>query len=121
MDFLGEKYQSGSASYMVEVTYRRGDYTDSLSDEVLKEKIADGILKIGFAEQKEEIEFVNITRHQYAYVIYDLNHKDNMEHIREYFKDQGIVLNGRFGNFEYWNMDRVIRESKELKGLKVNE
>lgn len=113
MDFLGEKYQSGSASYMVEVTYRRGDYTDSLSDEVLKEKIADGILKIGFAEQKEEIEFVNITRHQYAYVIYDLNHKDNMEHIREYFKDQGIVLNGRFGNFEYWNMDRVIRESKE--------
>lgn len=121
MDFLGEKYQSGSASYMVEVTYRRGDYTDSLSDEVLKEKIADGILKIGFAEQKEEVEFVNITRHQYAYVIYDLNHKDNMEHIREYFKDQGIVLNGRFGNFEYWNMDRVIRESKELKGLKVNE
>lgn len=113
MDFLGEKYQSGSASYMVEVTYRRGDYTDSLSDEVLKEKIADGILKIGFAEQKEEVEFVNITRHQYAYVIYDLNHKDNMEHIREYFKDQGIVLNGRFGNFEYWNMDRVIRESKE--------
>lgn len=113
MDFLGEKYQSGSASYMVEVTYRRGDYTDSLSDEVLKEKIADGILKIGFAEQKEEVEFVNITRHQYAYVIYDLNHRNNMEHIREYFKEQGIVLNGRFGNFEYWNMDRVIRESKE--------
>jgi len=113
MDFLGEKYQSGSAAYMVEVTYRRGDYTDSLSDEVLKEKIADGILRIGFAENKEDIEFVNITRHQYAYVIYDLNHKDNMEHIRKYFKEQGIVLNGRFGNFEYWNMDRVIRESKD--------
>ncbi len=113
MDFLGEKYKSDSAAYMVEVTYRKGDYTDSLSDEVLKEKIADGLMKIGFVEEKGDAEFINITRHQYAYVIYDLDHKENMEHIREYFKEQGVVLNGRFGNFEYWNMDRVIRESKE--------
>lgn len=98
---------------MVEVTYRKGDYTDSLSDEVFKEKIADGLMKIGFVEEKGDAEFINITRHQYAYVIYDLDHKENMEHIREYFKEQGVVLNGRFGNFEYWNMDRVIRESKE--------
>lgn len=113
MDFLGENYQSEGASYMVEVTYRKGDYTDSLSDEMLKERIKDGLMKIAFAEKKEDIEFVNITRHQYAYVIYDLNHRDNMEHIREFFKGQGIVLNGRFGNFEYWNMDRVIRESMD--------
>lgn len=112
MDFLGENYQSKSAAYMVEVTYRKGDYTDSLSDEVLKEKIAEGLVKIKFAKKKEDVEFIHITRHPYAYVIYDLNHKENMEHIREYFRKQGVVLNGRFGNFEYWNMDRVIRESK---------
>lgn len=112
MDFLGEKYKSGSAAYMVEVTYRKGDYTDSLSEEVLKEKIADGLVKIEFADKKEDVDFINITRHQYAYVIYDLMHKENMESIREYFKGQDIMLNGRFGNFEYWNMDRVIRESK---------
>lgn len=27
---------------------------------------------------------------------------------------QGVCLNGRFGNFEYWNMDRILRESKNL-------
>lgn len=113
MDFLGEDYKSDSATYMAEITYRQGDYTDSLSDQALKERIGDGMQRIGFIHQKEDMELVNLTRHPYAYVIYDLNHRGNMEQIREYFGRQGIVLNGRFGNFEYWNMDRVIRESKE--------
>lgn len=112
MDFLGEAYNSGGAAYMVEITYRKEDYTDSLSDEVLTEQIGEGLKKIGFIRKKEDMELINLTKHQYAYVIYDLNHKENMEYIREYFEGQGIMLNGRFGNFEYWNMDRVIRESK---------
>lgn len=111
MDFLGDAYKSDSATYMVEITYRKGDYTDSLSDDELKDRIADGLKKISFIEDIEDVSFINITRHQYAYVIYDLMHKDNMEKIREYFKNEDIILNGRFGNFEYWNMDRVIRES----------
>lgn len=113
MDFLGKAYESGSATYMVEITYRRGDYTDSLSDEALLERIGEGMQKLGFIRQREDMECINLTRHPYAYVIYDLNHRKNMKEIREYFGKQGIVLNGRFGNFEYWNMDRVIRESKE--------
>lgn len=111
MDFLGDNYKSDSATYMVEVTYRKGDYTDSLTEEQLKNRIAEGLQKIEFIKEKKDVEFINITRHQYAYVIYDLCHKSNMDAIREYFSNEGIVLNGRFGNFEYWNMDRVIRES----------
>ena len=55
-----------------------------------------------------------MTKHEYAYVIYDLNHKSNMDKIRGYYGKEGIYLNGRFGNFEYWNMDRILRESKNL-------
>lgn len=114
MDFLGKNYKSSSATYMVEVTYRKGDFVDSLSEEVLREKITHGMRKIGFAKEEKDVEFIHVTKHPYAYVIYDLNHKKNMEVIREYYGSQGIFLNGRFGNFEYWNMDRVIRESKNL-------
>lgn len=115
MDFLGEKYQCNSgATYMVEITYREKDHIDSLPEEVLKEKIAYGMKKISFVRDEKDIEFMNLTRHPYAYVIYDLNHKKNMNIVREYCCSQGIFLNGRFGNFEYWNMDRVIRESKNL-------
>lgn len=113
MDFLGESYKSDGATYMVEVTYRQGDYTDSLSDEQLMKRIVEGLKQIEFIEDEGDAEFINITRHEYAYVIYDLKHKGNMSVIRDYFKSQGIILNGRFGNFEYWNMDRVIRESME--------
>ena len=120
MDFLGDSYQSDSATYMVEVTYREGDYTDSLSDEILREKIADGIVRIGFAKNKRDVEFIDISRHQYAYVIYDLHHLENMTAIREYYSTQGVLLNGRFGNFEYWNMDKVLREAKNM-AEEINE
>lgn len=115
MDFLGENYRSESgASYMVEVTYRENDYVDGLTEEELKAEISRGMKRIGFAEDEKDVEFINLTRHPYAYVIYDVDHRKNMEAIRAYYKSKGILLNGRFGSFEYWNMDRVLRESKKL-------
>lgn len=114
MDFLGEEYKSDGATFMVEVTFRSGDYTDSLSDSEIMQRISKGMVYLGFANSEEEIKLINITRHEYAYVIYDLHHKDNMTSIRSYFESQGVYLNGRFGNFEYWNMDKVIREAKNM-------
>ncbi len=114
MDFLGEEYTHDGATYMVEITYRPGDRYDEMSDSTIFEKIAEGLKAINFAAKSEDISLINLTRHQYAYVIYDLNHKSNMDKIREYFAEEGIWLNGRFGNFEYWNMDKVIRESLKL-------
>lgn len=45
---------------------------------------------------------------------YDLKHRSNMDKIKEYFKSQGIYLNGKFGSFEYLNMDAIINQSKVL-------
>ena len=99
---------------MVEITYRTGDYTDSLSDSEIMDRIRAGMVYLGFAENAEDISMIDITRHQYAYVIYDLDHKANMDLIRNYYSSEGIYLNGRFGNFEYWNMDKVLREAKTM-------
>ena len=114
MDFLGDAYKSDGAAYMVEVTFRQNDWIDRLSEAELKQKITEGLEAIRFIDSPEEAEFINITKTQYAYVIYDLNHKKNMEAVRAYYSSQGVYLNGRFGNFEYWNMDKVLRESKKL-------
>lgn len=116
MDFLGEEYHhsENEATYMIEVTYRKNDQVDNLTEEELKDKIAEGLLKIGFAKEKEDVEFIDLTDYEYAYVIYDINHSDNMKYIRDFYSKEGIYLNGRFGNFEYWNMDRILRESLEL-------
>lgn len=117
MDFLGDSYKNDGAAYMVEVTFRQGDWIDRLSEAELKQKITDGLKVVRFIDSAEKAEFINITKHQYAYVIYDLNHKKNMEAVRGYYGSQGVYLNGRFGNFEYWNMDKVLRESKKLAAV----
>lgn len=116
MDFLGSAYHHTpeEATYMVEVTYRQNDQVDRLSDEEFRDRIRQGLVDIGFAHAKEDAEFIDITKYQYAYVIYDLEHTQNMEYIRGFYRDRGIVLHGRFGNFEYWNMDKILRESYEL-------
>ena len=116
MDFLGPEYHHSEdeATYMVEVTYRNNDYIDNLSQDELKGRIKEGLVTIGFAKDIADAEFIDITRYQYAYVIYDIEHTQNITWLREFFAREGITLNGRFGNFEYWNMDRILRESLEL-------
>lgn len=115
MDFHGPEYhRDGEATFMVEITFRENDHIDSMSEGELNRKIADGMTAIGFAKKQEDVEIIDITREKYAYVIYDLHHSKNMEYIRQFYKNEGIVLHGRFGNFEYWNMDRILRESFEL-------
>lgn len=115
LDFMGENYHiDGTATYMAEITYRKDDLYDKSTDEELISKVIDGLEKIGFISSKDDVNFTDIKRFEYAYVIYDLNHRKNMDKIKEYFSKQEIYLNGRFGSFEYLNMDTVIRQSKNL-------
>lgn len=115
MDFLGSAYhKEGEATYMVEVTYRKNDHIDAMGDDKLLEKIKQGLCDIKFAKKADDVEVIDLTKYQYAYVIYDLHHTENMTAIRDFYSKQGIILNGRFGNFEYWNMDRILRESLNL-------
>lgn len=115
LDFLGDSYHHpGTATYMMEYTYRDGDPTAELPDERLRELFTDGLRKIGFIQSVGEVLSFTLKRFPYAYMIYDLHHKKNMTSIRSYFNKQGVILHGRFGNYEYWNMDKVIAESRAL-------
>jgi protoporphyrinogen oxidase len=115
VDFLGDNYhKNNTATYMMEYTYRDDDILSKCDEQTLKNKFIQGLQDIGFVKDDKEVLDFTLKRFPYAYVIYDLFHKENMEKIRDYFKEQNVFLNGRFGNFEYWNMDRVIAESKNL-------
>ncbi len=115
LDFLGCNYgRKNTATYMMEVTYRRESDFSSWDEERLKSKFIEGLKKINFIENEEEIIEMTFRCFPYAYVIYDLDHSNNMKQIRNYFEQEEVVLNGRFGNFEYWNMDRVIEESRKV-------
>lgn len=115
LDFMGGRYHKpDSATYMIEVTYRKNDRVDLMTDAELTAKIIGGLKEIGFIDGESDVNFTDLKRFDYAYVIYDLEHKENTTVLRDYFKQQGVELNGRFGSFEYLNMDAIIRQSKNL-------
>ena len=115
LDFMGSNYHiDGTATYMCEITYRKNDLNDKSTNEELTNKVIEGLQTIGFIDDKNDVNFTDLKRFEYAYVIYDLNHRKNMDYIKDYFLSQGIYLNGRFGSFEYLNMDAVIEQSQKL-------
>jgi len=114
LDFLGGNYhREPTATYMMEYTYRDDDPVKDWDDGKLRDEFIGGLQKIGFIQNEMEVKSFTLKRFPYAYVIYDLNHRENMACIRGYFREQNIFLNGRFGNFEYWNMDKVVAESRK--------
>ncbi|PKN51096.1 MAG: FAD-dependent oxidoreductase [Deltaproteobacteria bacterium HGW-Deltaproteobacteria-13] len=116
LDFLGESYrkEDGSTTLMAEITYSKGSPIDKMSSKEVERKIIEGLEDVQFIDHREQINFIETRRFEYAYVLCDLNHRSNMNLIRNYFAGQGIRLCGRFGEFEYLNMDAVIRHAKDL-------
>jgi len=114
LDFLGDAYHQEGTTYLFEITYRQGDLVDQMSDNLILEKIITGFIDLGFIDSAQDINFFELKRFEHAYVIYDLEHRRNMEYIKKYFNHEHIFLHGRFGEFEYLNMDSVIERSKDL-------
>ena len=55
-----------------------------------------------------------VRRFPYAYVIYDLTHRQNTDKVLGWLRSIGIRCNGRFATFEYLNMDQIIGASMKL-------
>ena len=47
-----------------------------------------------------------------AYVIYDLDHAKNIAILRAWLREHGIWNVGRFGEWQYFNMDHSMRSGK---------
>jgi len=50
----------------------------------------------------------------HAYVVYDENHANATSSIRNYLSKLGIRTAGRFGEWQYYNMDVCIKSAMDL-------
>ena len=98
----------GCSSVLAEITYNQGDDIDLMSDYEVLDHVQSSLSKMGITEPAA-IRTKFIFRNQFAYVVYDLEYQKNIALIRDYFKNSGISLVGRFSQFEYLNMDGIIR------------
>ncbi|MBK1963769.1 protoporphyrinogen/coproporphyrinogen oxidase [Campylobacter novaezeelandiae] len=84
--------------------------------EVTYEKLLKECKKIPFL--KNPLDY-NITEH--AYVFFDLNYVKSKTKTIEYLNSINLISHGRFGEWEYYNMDVCIKRSIDLaKRLKKN-
>ncbi len=115
LDFLGDNYHlPDSTSFQIEVTFRAGDKYDKLSRDELISRCIEDLVRIGFISGRDQVNFTDLHREQYAYVIYDLNHRQHTDTVLDYFRGLGIESSGRWAEFEYMNSDKVIEHSMNL-------
>ena len=115
LDFLGKNYSHPkTTSFLVEITFRKGDYISRLKNNDIIDKIHQGLVKLKFSRNKNNINFFQIKKFKYAYVIYDLMHRYNVDKILNFFKKEKIYHGGRCGSWEYLNSDQVIFQSKKI-------
>ena len=103
----------GHYSIQAEVTFSKTDPFAAKSDSEIIDHVVDGLTSRGIVDKKN-IVLTDLRRVEFAYVVYDTGYEKNAKLVRDYFNSIGIHLNGRFGNFEYLNVDGIYDLSKRV-------
>lgn len=106
--FSNNAAPEGCSSVLAEITHQPGDEISSLTDQELIAEVAGMLEQMGICT-RERIVYTSVQRQPFAYVVYDLAYQKNIATIREFLTAAEIPLVGRFAQFEYLNMDGVIR------------
>jgi protoporphyrinogen oxidase len=115
LDFLGKSYSlSGTTTFEIEVTFKKGDKISKMSKNQIFQKITQGLKKLKFINKVSDVKFKESKTFEYAYVIYDLNHRKNVDFLIKEYAKKNIDLLGRWGSWEYLNSDQVIKQAKDL-------
>jgi UDP-galactopyranose mutase len=109
MNLSPETTPRGKSSVLVEVTYR-GKKPDV--DET-RERVREGLVKAEILRESDKLEVFDALDFKYAYVVYDLHHRSNVDAIKPHLDTLRVTSMGRFGEWEYLNMDKSILSGKK--------
>jgi protoporphyrinogen oxidase len=109
MNFSEHTTPRGRSSILVEVTQREAD----INTEMIRDQVMEDLTETEIITERDEIEVCDVSTSKYAYVIYDLDHKKNVGIVHDYLESINIIPIGRFGEWEYFNMDKAILSGKE--------
>jgi protoporphyrinogen oxidase len=108
MNFSEYTTPRGRSSILVEVTHREA----GVDPERIRDRVVEDLKKTSIITERDEIEVCDTSTFKYAYVIYDLDHEKNVGIIHDYLNRSNIIPIGRFGEWEYFNMDKAILSGK---------
>jgi protoporphyrinogen oxidase len=108
-NFSPRNVPDGKSSVSTEVAYSRHR---PLERETMLERTVASLRSAGIIDAEDEIELVHAEEILPAYVIYDLAHGRNVATIRDWLLEQRIWTAGRFGEWQYFNMDHSMASGK---------
>ncbi len=106
----GEDMPGDRSSLIAEVTYPPNSTPDL--DQVRGEVI-DGLIRLGIINEKD-LDVVGVWYHRYGYPIYTLTHTQDTAVIKESLLEIGVITLGRWGEWQYWNTDKIYERVNEL-------
>ena len=122
LNFLGKNYSEKNHSFFeIEITFRKGSKIDKMNKNFIINQIISGLFKINFIKKRTDIHSYVLKKFEYAYVIYNLEHRNSVNNIINYYNKYGVKFLGRWGSWEYLNSDQVIKNAKLLSEDIINE
>ena len=110
MNFSPFTTPEGKSSISTEIAYSK---FRPMSKDTVIEKAIDSLKKANLLFNDDKIEVTQILNMKYAYIIYDLDHRKNVDKIHSFLEENNIISCGRFGEWEYFNMDHSIMSGKK--------
>jgi protoporphyrinogen oxidase len=102
----------GGFGLTCEITYAPTKPLPCEGEELIDLCISDCI-RVGLLRPDDRVEVRNQVDMPYAYVVYDHSRRENVELIRDWLEPHGIILAGRYAQWEYYNSDHAFIAGKQ--------
>ncbi len=96
----------GRSTVIVEISHRPGEKLKNVENRVI-----DDLAEVGF---ELNVEVCRKWEWEHAYVVYNHDYRDAVKRIRKYLTERNILPFGRFGGWEYLNMDAVMEKAEKV-------
>jgi len=111
MNFSRHVTPKSCSSISMEVSY--SSYK-SINKETIVERTIEELIKAKILAPDDKITVSDVLDMKYAYIIYDHNHRKNVMKIHDFLRSHNIFPCGRFGEWEYFNMDDSLESGRKM-------
>jgi protoporphyrinogen oxidase len=117
-NFSPHNVPDGKSSIATEIAYSSHR---PLDQDAATEQTIVALRRAGILDEDDRVEVVHAEAIDPAYVIYDLDHSRSVERVVSWLAGRDIHAAGRFGRWQYFNMDHAMKSGQAAAESLINE